>query len=413
VAVQTDLQLPTGDQSILAGDGVASFVARLVLGYRLGQRLRVSGNIGYRLRPARRFFDLQLGDEIPFAVSALYRLDARRFGALWAGAELSGALGLGDRASLDFATRASPVVLLGVARYARGDRWQLTLAAGSGLNTAAGVPDVRALLMVQASFGTTSRGGGTPRELVKRGGEKTPTTQPAASRRRPNDRVASKRTPRVTAAMLSALSKHDPDPDGDGLVAPLDRCPEQPEDRDGFKDKDGCPDLDNDADGIPDSSDRCPLKAEVFNGVEDDDGCPDQKTSHKPMPRALAKSDKAALRYFASGVLFRSGSDVLTVAARQTLDRLARLLVARYHIRKLRVEGHTDKLGDAEMNVDLSQRRAERVCEYLGQRGVAIHRLVAKGFGATRPVASNRSREGRKQNRRVVFVVVKRAQVTR
>jgi len=52
----------------------------------------------------------------------------------------------------------------------------------------------------------------------------------------------------------------DPDPDGDGIPTPLDRCPNEPEDRDGFQDDDGCPDPDNDGDGIPDDKDRCPAK---------------------------------------------------------------------------------------------------------------------------------------------------------
>ena len=65
------------------------------------------------------------------------------------------------------------------------------------------------------------------------------------------------------------------DTDGDGLLDPDDRCPTEPEDRDGFEDEDGCPDLDNDGDGIPDADDSCPLQPETQNGVEDEDGCPD------------------------------------------------------------------------------------------------------------------------------------------
>ena len=54
-----------------------------------------------------------------------------------------------------------------------------------------------------------------------------------------------------------------------------DRCPNEPEDRDGFEDHDGCPDPDNDQDGILDDDDRCPNEAETVNGVSDEDGCPD------------------------------------------------------------------------------------------------------------------------------------------
>lgn len=65
------------------------------------------------------------------------------------------------------------------------------------------------------------------------------------------------------------------DADHDGIKDNKDRCPQDPEDIDGFEDKDGCPDLDNDADGIPDLKDKCPNDAEDVDGFEDKDGCPD------------------------------------------------------------------------------------------------------------------------------------------
>ncbi|KYF58348.1 hypothetical protein BE08_26275, partial [Sorangium cellulosum] len=77
-------------------------------------------------------------------------------------------------------------------------------------------------------------------------------------------------------AIAGILFVHEPgDEDGDGVRDGADRCPAQPEDRDGIADEDGCPEDDADADGVPDPSDRCPLKAEVVNGLDDKDGCPD------------------------------------------------------------------------------------------------------------------------------------------
>ena len=68
----------------------------------------------------------------------------------------------------------------------------------------------------------------------------------------------------------------DPDNDGDGIPDAQDKCPNEPEDKDGFQDADGCPDLDNDGDGIPDRRDKCPNEPETINGFQDEDGCPDQ-----------------------------------------------------------------------------------------------------------------------------------------
>jgi outer membrane protein OmpA-like peptidoglycan-associated protein len=79
--------------------------------------------------------------------------------------------------------------------------------------------------------------------------------------------------PRVYLGFVFAPSNQDRDKDGvpDGF----DKCPDVPEDKDGFQDKDGCPDIDNDGDGIDDKDDKCPNQAEDFDSFEDDDGCPE------------------------------------------------------------------------------------------------------------------------------------------
>jgi hypothetical protein len=70
-----------------------------------------------------------------------------------------------------------------------------------------------------------------------------------------------------------------------------DKCPQAPEDFDGFQDQDGCPDPDNDADGIPDSLDKCPNAPEDYNGYMDADGCPD---GGKPAMSQVAPEKKPA-----------------------------------------------------------------------------------------------------------------------
>src|SRR5690606_10591226 len=76
----------------------------------------------------------------------------------------------------------------------------------------------------------------------------------------------------------------DPDNDEDGVLDAQDQCPLVPEDRDGFEDEDGCPDSDNDRDGIPDASDQCPMEAEDQDGFEDEDGCPDPDNDKDGIP---------------------------------------------------------------------------------------------------------------------------------
>ena len=87
--------------------------------------------------------------------------------------------------------------------------------------------------------------------------------------------------PGSAAFRVGAVLRFDPsalpsDRDGDGLDDRLDRCADLAEDRDGFEDRDGCPDLDDDADGVADLKDKCRLVAEDRDGFQDEDGCPDR-----------------------------------------------------------------------------------------------------------------------------------------
>jgi outer membrane protein OmpA-like peptidoglycan-associated protein len=86
----------------------------------------------------------------------------------------------------------------------------------------------------------------------------------------------------------------DLDNDRDGYLDSLDRCPNAVEDRDGFRDWDGCPDLDNDKDGVEDLRDACTNEAEDRDGLEDEDGCPDLDDDRDGLPDAADKCPKAA-----------------------------------------------------------------------------------------------------------------------
>ena len=79
----------------------------------------------------------------------------------------------------------------------------------------------------------------------------------------------------MTLAFSRQFSLGGRDSDGDGIPDRRDQCPNEPEDRDGFQDEDGCPDLDNDQDGVPDHLDLAPLDPEDFDGFADEDGMPD------------------------------------------------------------------------------------------------------------------------------------------
>lgn len=103
------------------------------------------------------------------------------------------------------------------------------------------------------------------------------------------------------------------------------------------------------------------------------------------------------------GILFDTGKDTIKPESEPVLAEIVTLLKDNPSL-KLSIEGHTDNVGKPESNQALSQRRAESVKKYLVGKGVESPRLETKGWGDTKPVADNRSEEGRAKNRRVELV---------
>ncbi len=112
----------------------------------------------------------------------------------------------------------------------------------------------------------------------------------------------------------------------------------------------------------------------------------------------------ASGRYVSHGILFDTGSDRLKPESAAVIQSIARGLEKNPAL-KLQIEGHTDSVGNAEQNLDLSRRRAEAVRSVLvSQFKVGAGRLTTAGLGATKPIDSNDTPQGRSQNRRVEFV---------
>lgn len=103
-------------------------------------------------------------------------------------------------------------------------------------------------------------------------------------------------------------------------------------------------------------------------------------------------------------VLFTTGSAELQSGGYDNLNRLVDFL-NEYPDRDAVIEGHTDSVGSAEANMQLSQRRADSVRDYLTSRGVDGRRLSARGMGEGQPVATNETEAGRQQNRRVEIII--------
>ena len=104
-------------------------------------------------------------------------------------------------------------------------------------------------------------------------------------------------------------------------------------------------------------------------------------------------------------VLFASGEAQLVEGGRSSLEEVVDLLQTEPD-KKIRVEGHTDSLGDAAANLLLSEQRAQSVLEALVSLGVASERITATGMGEDFPIASNDDEEGRARNRRVDVILL-------
>lgn len=183
------------------------------------------------------------------------------------------------------------------------------------------------------------------------------------------------------------------DSDKDGVYDYLDSCPGTPL---GVKvDAKGCP-LDSDGDGVYDYLDKCPGTPK---GVKvDQDGCA-PKVVESTAQKAAPVATRVALK-----VQFDTGKSLIK---RQYYDELKAVGDALNQDKTLKgtIEGYTDSVGNARLNQQLSQRRANAVRDYIIKNfKVDANRLSAKGFGEANPVADNTTAAGRALNRRIEAV---------
>ncbi|HET9930446.1 MAG TPA: OmpA family protein [Polyangiaceae bacterium] len=216
----------------------------------------------------------------------------------------------------------------------------------------------------------------------------------------------------------------DPDTDGDGITDSIDACVLEAEDKDGYLDEDGCPEVDNDLDGLLDTADKCPLEAEDLDSYEDADGCPDPDNDKDTVPDVkdqcpneigspteepigCPKNQLVIVTdcevKITQQVHFEFNKDKIRPESFGLLDAVVDVLAKNPAI-KVEIQGHTDNVGSARYNKDLSNRRAASVRKYLVSHGVSPDRLTSMGYGMERPIVENTTDRNRQLNRRVQFV---------
>jgi outer membrane protein OmpA-like peptidoglycan-associated protein len=194
------------------------------------------------------------------------------------------------------------------------------------------------------------------------------------------DGIADKDDACPDVAGIAAL-KGCPDSDGDGVADKEDKCPTVK----GPRENAGCPFPDTDGDSVLDKDDKCPdVKGTVANN-----GCPEVSTD------VLKK-----LNDYAKIILFNSAKSTFQKQTFAVLESITSIL-KEYPSAKFSIEGHTDSDGKAAANQKLSEDRAAAVVKYLVEHGIEASRLTSKGFGATTPIDTNKTKAGKANNRRV------------
>ncbi len=373
VTVGAEIRLPIGDEKSFFGDHGLVFAPRLAVERRLGPA-RIIANGGWRLRTAPgQFLNLYVGQE--FVMGGGASIDLPNIWKTYDNVFL-GEVNFATPAEAPFTFRyadayKTPFELLLGVKTSFLKNWSAQLAFGRGLGTVTGYGREAFRVMIGARYEHVSQ----------------------------------------------------PDLDGDGIPDAVDKCPDTAEDKDGDMDGDGCPesDKDTDGDGVVDKIDACvdvPGPQE-YDGCPDRDGdqipdnvdkCPDDpgppETEGCPVPQeeeVTLESDRIRIK---GNILYETGQAVIQKQSYKILDDVAKVLLQNPEVGPVLIEGHTDNRGSHAYNLDLSNRRAKAVEDYLVNKGVDRKRLRSKGFSFDRPIASNDTPLGRAKNRRTDFKLV-------
>ncbi|AKJ02477.1 putative repeat protein (TIGR01451 family) [Archangium gephyra] len=416
------LILPTGGASDFRGQAGLGLQPRLSADYTLSGGTRLMANLGANLRERQELLNLSVGPELTYGVGAAipFEIQSHRFTGL---ASLAGAAGLG--ASTRTQREELPLELQGAIQYRFTPKLLATLGVGRGIIRGYGMPAIRILGGLSWTEEDPPKKEPTPVVIdIDTDGDGLTDGQDQC----PNE-------PEDKDGFQDEDGCADPDNDQDGVVDTADKCPNEPEDKDGFQDEDGCPDPDNDEDGLTDGQDKCPLKPEDKDGFQDEDGCPDPDNDRDGIADGQDKcpneaevingtndedgcpdEGKGKVQVTAGKILilekvyFATNKDVVLPRSFPLLQQVAAVLRANPQLTKVRIEGHTDSQGNDASNLDLSQRRANSVRRFLVEQGIAAERLEAVGYGETKPVDTNKTAAGRENNRRVEFTILETAE---
>ncbi|WP_437607972.1 OmpA family protein [Sorangium sp. So ce834] len=433
LAVGVYLWLPTGAADSFVSDGHVRAMPYLAAGGRM-DRLVWSSSLGTELRRSQSFGGVAQGTMLTLGGGVGFlAVDDR----LQVGPELTTAMVLEDISS-----RSINAELLLDARYRFLPFLEAGVGVGPGLTSGIGTPDLRVVAM--AAF-TPEQPPDVDRDGIpdpedacpKVAGERSADPRKHGCPPPPdrdNDGIADgdDACPFVAGVASADPRKHGcpppPDRDNDGIADGDDACPLVAGVASDDPRKNGCP-PDQDGDGVPDSEDACPevkgfrSKDPAKNGCprdtdgdairDDKDACPREKGFADPdpekngCPKAVRVTDKNVV--ILQQVQFDTDKATIKPVSDPLLDEVAQVLEEHPEIVLIEIQGHTDDRGTDEHNRILSQNRANSVMAALVRRGIDSTRLTAQGYGREQPLDNNATEAGRQRNRRVQFIIIKKA----
>jgi len=392
----------------------------------LGSRLTISANAGAILRGKTVYLNIVEQSGVAWGGGASYRM----FDKLWATAEVFGEATPSGKGQQPLNNAMAPAVTLSPIEWLAGVRYQIDprfivgLAVGRGLTDALGTPDLRGVLSISLVSGGAALAPIHPAEPAGPDGDADGDGIPDSVDKCPNE-------PEDKDMFEDSDGCPDHDNDHDGIPDDKDKCPLDPEDKDGFQDADGCPDPDNDHDGIPDKLDKCPNDPEDKDGFEDLDGCPDPDNDHDGIPDVKDKCpnepetingfqdddgcpDKGETAIILSPDRIETLDPIqfsglkMTRASTPLIEQVGATLRSHAEIVRLRVTVHVQPTNDQDADQAKSDKRAQAVRDWLIQFGIAPARLEARGFGGEKPLVSPDKRGAAKINDRIEFIILER-----
>jgi outer membrane protein OmpA-like peptidoglycan-associated protein len=466
LAFTMPITLPTGAATDYFGEGGVTFAPGLAASREWGH-VRAAFNIEHRFRDTSKVLGLAMGNELLMRGGVAYRFDVLEDRPTEVGIGVSSFMATDGIFRDDNSPVRNPVEVLVDVQHKVWGPIDVFFGGGAGLVSGYGVPDYRLFGGVRLADrppadydedGLVGPADHCPKQPETKNGFEDEDGCPDAGDD-DKDGISNDKDKCVSVPEDKDGFEDDDgcpdDNDNDGIADVDDKCVDKAEDKDNFEDTDGCPDTDNDNDGIADTDDKCPNEAEDKDGFEDTDGCPEADNDkdgildaadacpveagpkvNKGCPDKDRDNDTVVDRLdncpdepgtpenggcaekqlvvitdakleIKDRVYFKTGKDVIESKSFPLLDNIAAVLKSHPEIKVIRVEGHTDNVGDAAKNKDLSQRRAASVKKYLVEKGgIDAARLEPVGYGQEKPVADNATDDGKQQNRRVEFVIV-------